>query len=150
MKPSNPRDRMGVYKRYEDVPNEWQLANHATAYEGRDVWSEWAALVTEQHTSDRYAELLERAERSWKSHMKERDRHHALATPDDVETWAEIILQRCQPLSAYQIYFTKIEPFYTWLQNHTNHPHVYHPVWMAAFRGGATRTIWNAKIERSG
>ena len=146
----SPTERMGIYKRLTDVPTEYRLSQYAANYEGWDVWAEWASEATEEHTSDRFAMYVERTERSWKSHMTERSRHHALATPTDVETWAATILQRCQPLSAYQIYFTKLEAFYTWLQYHPNHPHCYQPVWMAAAKGGETGRIWNTKIERSG
>jgi hypothetical protein len=148
MKTADPHDRMGVYKRIEDVPTRYRLENHASAYEGRDTWSEWAVEATQQYTSERYALWLDRTRRSWKDHMDERGRHHALATPDDVEAWSEKLLERCKPLSAYQIYYTKLESFYDWLYIHTRHPHVYHPVWMAAAEGEATGKIWDYKMKR--
>jgi len=138
---------MGIYKQLEDVPIEHRLAQYGDRYDGRDVWSEWAAQAMEDR-SERYVAHVERTERSWKSHMADRGRHHALARPAEVESWAETILGRCQPLSAYQIYFTKLEACYTWLQYHTAHPHLYHPVWMAAANYDATATIWDAKMAR--
>jgi hypothetical protein len=138
---------MGVYKRLEDVPTEQRLEQYADCYEGRDIWNDWAEQATASN-GERYEMYVERTERSWKSHMTERGRHHALARPADVEAWSESILDRCKPLSAYQIYFTKLEAFYTWLQFHTGHPHLYHPVWMAAANFDATATIWDAKIAR--
>lgn len=147
-KPTDPESRMGVFKQFEDVPTEHRLERYADRYEGRDVWDEWAIQAMQTHTSERYAAHVDRTWRSWKSHLSERSRHHALATPEDVETWAETILERCNPCSAYQIYFTKLEAFYAWLQFHTAHPHCYHPVLMAAADGSATATIWAAKIER--
>lgn len=146
-KSKNPTQWMGVYKELNDVPSERRLSQYADWYENRDVWSEWAEIATEQHQSDRYSMYTDRAGRSWKDHMAERGRHHALARPDDIEAWCEKILDRCTPLSAYQIYFTRIEPFYTWLQQHRDHPHCYHPVWMAAANEGATATIWESKME---
>lgn len=139
---------MGVYKHIEDVPAEHRLSRYASYYDGRDSWTAWADEALATHTSDRYAMYVERTERSWKEHMATCGRHHALALPSDVETWAAEILQRCQPLSAYQIYFTKLEAFYAWLLYHTNHPHCYSPVLMAASLGEATAEIWNNKIER--
>jgi hypothetical protein len=141
---------MGIYKRLDDVPAEHRLERFAGHYRGRDIWNEWAVRATKRYTSDRYATHVERTERSWKDHLTARDRHHALARPSDVETWSSEILKRCQPLSAYQIYFTKLEPFFTWLLYHPGHPHCYHPVWMAADQQGPTATIWEAKLERSG
>lgn len=140
---------MGLYKQLEDVPIEYRLYQYVDGYDGCDVWGNWAAQAVADR-AERYAVYVERTERSWKSHMTERGRHHALARPTDVEVWANLILDRCKPLSAYQIYFTKLEAFYTWLLYHTAHPHVYHPVWMAAATYDATATIWDAKIYRRG
>jgi hypothetical protein len=146
-KSTDPRDRTGIYKHPSNVPSEYLLEEYEGGYQGRNVWREWAETTTEQHESARYQQYLERAERHWKDHMEERGRHHALATPDDVEEWAESVLNRCQPLSAYQIYYVRVEQFYTWLLYHTDHPHLYHPVWMAA-DDGATSVIWDMKMER--
>lgn len=148
MKSKNPTDRMGVYHKLSDVPHQHRLARYRDRYEGRDVWAEWAAHVTERNSSQRYAAQLERTERAWKRLAADWERHHALATPAVVEAFATRILERCTPVSAYQIYFTKLEAFYSWLQNHAHHPHVYHPVWMAAAAFESTECIWNAKMER--
>jgi len=138
---------MGIYKRVQDVPTERRLEQYADRYENNDVWNDWAEKATASN-GERYEIYVKRTERSWKSHMTERGRHHALARPSDVEVWAETVLDRCKPLSAYQIYFTKLEAFYTWLQFHTDHPHLYHPVWMAADEFDATAAIWDAKMAR--
>ncbi|TSD14803.1 hypothetical protein DP107_07510 [Haloglomus irregulare] len=150
LKSKDPTDWMGVYKRLEDMPADRRLSQYEDWYENRDVWGEWADIATDQHQSDRYAQYTDRTERSWRAHMEAQDRHHALARPDDIDSWCEKILNRCVPVSAYQIYFTRIEPFYTWLQQHRDHPHCYHPVWMAAANGDATATIWKAKMEGRG
>lgn len=147
-KPTDPASRMGIYKVIDTVPDRHLLDQYSDRYEGYDVWSEWADQATAKHTSERFANLVERTERSWKQHMNDQGRHHALANPIDVDTWSRTILTRCQPLSAYQIYFTKLESFYEWLQFHTDHPHLYHPVWMAAANFEATATIWDAKMDR--
>lgn len=139
---------MGVYQQLSDIPQRHRLARYVDRYEDRDVWAEWASRVTETNSSQRYAALLDRTERAWKRLTAERERHHALATPAVVEAFATRILERCTPLSAYQIYFTKLEAFYSWLQYHTHHPHVYHPVWIAAAAFESTGRIWNAKMER--
>lgn len=88
---------MGIYKRLEDVPAEQRLGQYADRYDGRDVWNEWAETAT-TNRGERYAMYVERTERSWKSHMTERGRHHALARPAAIESWAETILDRCKPL----------------------------------------------------
>lgn len=147
-KPAAPTPRLGIYKHIDDVPESLRLATYEERYEGADVWTEWKARAVATHTSQRYSAHLDRTERSWKAHMDDRGRHLALARPLDVETWAETILDRCQPLSAYQIYFTKLEGFYEWLTFHRDHAHCYNPVLMAAANHDATATIWDAKIAR--
>lgn len=147
-KPAAPTPRLGMYKCIDAVPESLRLGTYEDRYEDTDVWAEWEEQALSTHTSQRYAELVDRTERAWKAHMDERDRHHALPRPLDVETWAETILDRCQPLSAYQIYFTKLAAFFEWLTFHPDHLHCYNPVLMAAANHDAAATIWNAKIAR--
>ncbi len=78
--------------------------------------------------------------------MADRGRHHALATPENVEAWCAALLDRMKPPSAYQNYWTKLERFYTWLHSHTEHPHVYHSFRMAAAGYPNAGAIWEAKI----
>jgi len=66
--------------------------------------------------------------------MSEREAHHALAAPNDVEAWSSG-LDVFQPRHAHR-YWRRIRRFYDWLQWHTEHPHVYTPVLMAAAEGG--------------
>lgn len=146
--PAAPTPRLGIYKHIDAVPESRRLASEADRYDGEDVWAEWAAQARTAHTSQRYADHLDRTARSWKGHMADRGRHHALARPLDVERWAETVLGRCQPRSAYQIYFTKLEAFYEWLTFHPDHVHCYNPVLMAAANHEATATIWDAKVAR--
>ncbi|QLH79830.1 hypothetical protein HZS55_22145 [Halosimplex rubrum] len=147
-KPATPTARLGIYKQLDAVPESLRLGSYADRYDGTDIWSTWADQATATHTSQRYTTHVDRTARTWKQHMADRGRHHALARPLDIETWAETILDRCQPLSAYQIYFTKLEAFYEWLRYHPDHVHCYNPVLMAAAQHDAVATIWAAKIAR--
>jgi len=146
---TNPAERLGVYKSLEEVPERYRLSNHTTTYKGRDVWTEFLTThLFEKFDSDRFKEDARRAGRYWKEHMAERERHHALATPADVETWMNGLLTRMNLKTAYNSYWVRLERFYSWLQWHTEHPHVYNPLLMAAVDGEAARKVWDEKMAR--
>jgi hypothetical protein len=139
------RERLGVYKRIEDVPDRYRLYQHADAYAGRDVWAEFC----EQHEyakgdSDSFKRKVDRAGDLWRAFMDGR-RHHALATPGDVDGWSRELLDEYTHNTAYK-YWIRVEHFYRWLQWHTEHPHVYHPALMAAAEHDATGEIWENKV----
>jgi hypothetical protein len=148
---ADPNDRMGVFKQLSDVPDRYRLHQHATAFQDRDVWDEY---TTEGYwpqypdPSEQLRESVERAGRYWKEHMESRGRHHALATPEDVESWTEQLLDRVTVETAYSEYWNRIEGLYTWLQTRTDYPHVYHPVWMAVANYPHSKTVWNHKLGR--
>lgn len=148
-KSRHPSDRMGVYKDLDDVPDRYRLSQHASTYNGRDVWAEFLTNhLFEKYNTERFKEDVRRAGDRWKAHMKERDRHHALATPRDVESWSEGLVDQYTLRTAYNEYWVRIERFYDWLQWHTDHPHVYQPVLMAAAQYDASGQIWDEKLRR--
>lgn len=137
---------MGVYNRLEEVPDKLRLECHRDEYSGRDVWEEFAIEQREKYTSKLFAEVDARAEREWKAHMVVRGRHHALATPEDVDLWCRALLVKCAVATVHNPYWVRLEAFYSWLQNHVEHPHVYHPVLMAAANYETAETIWEEKF----
>lgn len=146
---------MGVYKTLTDVPERRRFRQFEAVYEGRDVWGEYCDEdLFDRLKSENSRKPARRTERRWKAHMDERGRHHALATPDDVEAWFADILESGK-FSLEMVYanqYLRVENFYTWLQNHTEHPHVYHPVWMAAADPATcpnTARMWEYKIGRT-
>lgn len=148
-KTTDPGKRAGVYKRLDDVPDRYRLYHHAAAYDGRDLWEEYLTeFFFEQFDSESTKEYTRRAGNHWKEHMNQRGRHHALATPEDAETWCIALLDRMQIGSAYQNYWTKLERFYSWLHTHTEHPHVYHPFRIAAAEYPTAGAIWDVKISK--
>lgn len=141
-----PRDRLGIYKRLEDVPDRYRLQQYTGSYEGRDVWLEFC----EEHEyelgdSKSFRRKVDRAGDHWRTFMTDR-RHHALATPVDVEAWSVVLLDEFTEGTAYK-YWIRVEHFYRWLQWHTEHPHVYHPVLMAVIKHDAAARVWNWKID---
>jgi site-specific recombinase XerD len=140
---------MGIYKRLGDVPDERRLRLYETQYENRDVWNEFlTTYLFERFGSDRFKEDARRAGRRWKTHTQSRGRHHALATPDDVEAWCEHLIDTLAIKTAYNQYWVRIERFYSWLQGHRAHPHAYNPALMAAESGKHASEIWAEKIRR--
>lgn len=142
----DPAARLGVYKRLDDVPDRYRLAQYADSYEGRDVWREFC----EEHEYDQgdsrdFRRKVDRAGNHWCGFMENR-RHHALATPSDVDAWSEQLLDEFTHSTAYK-YWIRVEHFYRWLQWHTEHPHVYHPVLMAVITHDAAAEVWERKTD---
>lgn len=148
-KSPDPAGNMGVYKRLSDVPDRYRLQNFSAAYEGRDVWGEY---VSDRYPnpSENQQTLLRRFKRRWTSLMDDQGRHHALATPEDVEAFSSDLVENNTLSTAYSNYWQRLEVFYTWLQSHTDHPHVYHPVLMAAAEYPNASAIWDYRIARTG
>jgi hypothetical protein len=152
MKTDDVTDRMGVYKRLEDVPDKYRLKQHHDKYRDRDVWAEFEQY---RHGHDVKAaktrNQMDRAGRYWKNHIGPRGVHHALAKPKHAESFFEDLLESRKLNTVYNIYFNHVESFYEWLKRHTDHPHVYNPVWMAVvkFPFGATRTLWERKVANA-
>lgn len=144
----DPADRMGVYKQLADVPDRYRLAVHADAYADRDVWAEYVDENPDRLTSVGGRRGHERAGRRWKAHMADRDRHHALARPADVETFIADLLDRFAPGTVYNPHWVRLEAFYDWLTWHADHPHRYNPVLMAAADpdAPATTRLWRRKM----
>ena len=140
---------MGIYKRLADVPDRYRLHHHAAAYKGRDVWCEFC----EEHeytqgSHERYEEEVDRVGSHWQAFMEMRKRHHALATPDDVDQWCSDLLSEKSLRRTYDHYL-RIHRFYDWLQWHTEYPHIYNPVLMAAVEGKAAGQAWEWKAKRT-
>lgn len=147
-KSTDPTDRMGVYKRIEDVPDRHRLERYADEYEARDVWREFCETSEyQQGSSEYFRENVDRTGDHWRGHMTNRECHHALASPADVEAWCADLVADKSLSTAYN-YWVRIRRFYDWLQWHVAHPHVYHPVLMAVVEGGAAGQIWEQKLRK--
>ncbi|WP_313692093.1 hypothetical protein [Halorarum halobium] len=141
-------DRMGVYKRLEDVPAHHRLERYAETYEDRDVWAEFCEEYEyEQGSSATFLREVDRVGDNWLTHMATRGRHHVLATPADVEAWSETLVSDKSMSTAYN-YWVRIKRFYEWLTWHVDHPHVYDPVLIAVVTGDATGQIWEEKLRK--
>ena len=152
-----PEERTGVYKQLDDVPDRYRLRNHKAAYAGMDPWTEFAEERTEQFDSQATCDRYEKAGRYYKGFMSDIGRHHALARPQHLEEFFVRLhkgdigrFSRTREIqTVYFEYFQPLDAFYSWLLWHTDHPHVYHPVRMAAIADGFAAEVWQRKTEQS-
>jgi hypothetical protein len=146
---TDPRDRLGVFKHYADVPPAYRLDQYEAAYADRNVWQSFLTeYLFERYNSARFKTDAQRVEREWKRHMNDCGRHYALARPTDVESWCERLCESYSLKTAYNSYWVRIERFYEWLLWHRAYPHTYQPVVMAALEGPAAQRIWREKMPR--
>lgn len=154
---TDARDRMGVYKALDDVPDRYHLRNHQSAYEGRDVWGEFFANKTAKFDTKATHDRYEKVGRYFTDFMADTERHHALADPGDIEAFLVALRdgdvgrfgRTRQRQTVYFEYYQPLEDFYTYLEWHVDYPHRYHPVLMAVVDGGYARDVWNRKIEQN-
>lgn len=145
---TDPTERMGVYTQLEDVPQEYRLDQYADLYAGIDTWQDYTESRPAAFDSTHYQNTLLKAGNSWKAHMQCQERHHALARPADVEDWVQSLANTRTHRTVYSEYWIRVEEFYTWLQFHTDHPHLYHPPLMAVVDGGLAGQLWRLKFCR--
>jgi hypothetical protein len=148
---------MGVYKRVDDVPDKYRLGNHEAAYADRDTWEEFSTEKTARFDTDATRTRYEKAGRYFGTFMSDTGRHHALAEPAQIEEFLVALrdgevgrhshTRKLQ--TVYFEYFQPVEEFYTWLEWHTDHPHVYNPVLMAVVAGGYASEVWARKLAQN-
>lgn len=138
-----PSEHMGVYQRIDEVPDRYRLYQYAEAFDGRDVYGEFLNVVIYPRVdTKRVRSNAERHGRRWEQHVNRA--HHALATPDIVESYSEGLVNEFSMTTAWR-YWSRIEKFYRWLMWNAEYPHVYSPVLMAADEDGASADIWRSR-----
>lgn len=142
-----PAGADGVFKSIDEVSNRYRLSNFSKQFGDRDVWKAYTDDILDDDCSEGHWERAERAGRRWKEHMAKRGRHHALATPDDVDVYFETVLETNALRTAYMPYWVRLNEFYDWLLWHTEYPHVYQPVLMAAANGEHVPRLWEFIID---
>ncbi|KAB1186937.1 MULTISPECIES: hypothetical protein [Haloferax] len=138
---------MGIYKHIEDVPPRSRLERFDSRYKQTDVWVAFASTRNSEFDSAHYAATIRKAGSSFKLHMRDRGRHHALAHPADIESWLVELAETRTLNTVYSEYWVRIEEFYRWLQRHSAHPHVYNPAWMAAASYPTADAMWKRKMR---
>ena len=141
-RPKEPAPHSGIYQYLDDVPDRYRLYHHAEAYQDRDVFGEFLEEeVLPNIESEWSRDGAYRQSRRWKEYMADRDRHHALARPLDVDAFAQELLDDKAPRTALR-YWRRLESFYRWLMWRSDHPHVYSPPLIAAVQYDRSATLW--------
>lgn len=133
-------ERLGVFKSIDDVPSRYRFEAFAQSIKQKDVWAEWNA----QHSDTEWKQNESRRVRNrWEEHLEPIDRHHALATPQDVNAYVEELQDEMQLERVYKPYWLFLKRFYHWLMWNTEYPHRYNPVLMASANYPASREVWD-------
>lgn len=139
-------DEPANYKSIEDVPEGRRLQKYGEVYSGRDLWAEYFNDVySHAEYSDRHIRRLNKAEVEWKAHCDNNHRHHALTSPEIVNTWCVELLTRMTCMSVWNQYLCCINQFYRYLLWHVDHPHCYNPIQFAIRQYSTTRQIWKGR-----
>lgn len=143
-----PSETMGIYKRFEDIPNGLRLTSFETDFIGEDTWSKFVEARDDANggLSESRAWEYDRCGRTWKRHMRGVRRHHACARPRDVESFVSQLDADLTLGTLYETYFGPLYVFYDWLWHHAEYPHVYSSVLLAAAEGGTALKCWNYRM----
>lgn len=137
MMEKTPESRLGVYQTIDDVPPHHRLANQE--FGDRDVWAEY---LKEKDGDLRRSE--DRAIRRWNGVMDERATHHALAEPEDVKAYTDLLVVEndYKPLTIKE-YMSEPCRLFRWLLWHVEYPHRYDPILLAATDHDPSRTAFD-------
>lgn len=146
---TRPEQYAGALQHYDEIPQRYRLETYHGQYQDENVWSHFAEDVfLANHDSERIRRTLRLAGNSWLDHMSTRERHHALATPEDANFWCEKLRAEKARRTCYEYYFVRVYDFYEYLKSHFGHPHLYNPLLLAAVEYDAARYIWSFRVDR--
>lgn len=148
-KGTKPEQFAGPFQSFSDIPPRYQLEIYSNRYESMETWEQYCEdILFETHDSTHMRNVAEKAGQSWRAHMEQRGRHHALATPADANEWCKKLLSegRCRR-TCYEQYFVRIYQFYDHLKTSHRHPHLYNPLLLAAIEYEAARYIWMFRVD---
>ncbi len=150
-KGTRPEQYAGVFQSYEEIPNKYRLETFTTEYRNEATWDNYVTevLYGEQDSpSKALRKTVRLAGDSWQDHMEEQNRHHALATPSNVETWTQKLTSNgWTRKTCYEHYFVRIYQFYDYLRSSYRHPHLYNPALLAAIEYETTRNLWMYRVD---
>jgi len=148
-KGTKPEEFSGAYKSYSEIPTRYRLETYTEQYLDEDTWDCYCReILFQEYDSKHIRDSARKASQSWLSHMDDRDRHHALATPADADTWSQRLLNGDRKRrTCYEQYFVRIYQFYDYLKNSYQHPHLYNPLLIAAINYETTRHLWSYRVD---
>jgi len=148
-KGTEPEVFAGPFQHFEEIPPRYRLETYAPQYRGQSTWTHYCEdVLFEQHESDHMQKTAQKAGRSWRNHMQDRNQHHAIATPEGANVWCQKLLdgERCRR-TCYEQYFIRIYQFYDYLKGSCQHPHLYNPLLLAAVEYDEARYLWGYRID---
>lgn len=146
---STPEEYAGAIQHFDEIPERYRLDTYAGQYRGENTWERYVdEVLLEEKDSEQVRQTIRLGGGSWLEHMAERPRHHALASPEDVNAWCEKLLDERSRHTSYEYYFVRIYHFYDYLKQSCEHPHLYNPLLLAAIDYDAPRHVWMHRIER--
>lgn len=148
-KGTKPEQFAGAFQQYSEIPSRYRLETYSGQYQGRDTWMCYRdQVLLEEHDSKHMRQAARKAGDSWLTHMEKQGRHHALATPQDANSWCQKLLDGDRVRrTCYEHYFVRIYQFYDYLKENHLHPHLYNPLLLAAIEYEAARDIWMYRID---
>ncbi|SNR64815.1 hypothetical protein SAMN06264855_12721 [Halorubrum vacuolatum] len=148
-KGTKPEEFSGVYQSYSDIPVRYRLETYADSYQNKETWNDYCSEVLfAKFDSNHIRDTAKKAGKSWLAHMDARGRHHALATPLDVDTWSQELMNgNRNRRTCYEQYFVRIYQFYDYLKQSYQHPHLYNPCLIAAINYETTRYLWDYRVD---
>lgn len=143
---------MGVYKSYAEVSDRHKLTNFQDEFAGTDTWNEFvdAKRVENCGFSEDREWKYDRCGSAWKDYMAKEGRHHALADPEHVERFLEVLDADYSLATVHTVYFGPLAGLYEWLFYHADFEHYYSPVLFAAANDGVTRKYWTYRRGKGG
>jgi hypothetical protein len=150
LKPTTPEAHAGIFHQYDEIPARYRLETYAQQYHDDDTLDRYLEehyFEKKSAVSDAMRRRTKRFRDSWIDHMNDRDQHHALATPHDVDLWCRSHLERCTAGTSYRTYFYRIYNFYEYLKTSYRHPHLYNPLLLAAIEYESTYEIWSHRVK---
>ena len=147
-KGTKPEQYAGPFQEYATIPERYRLGTYVSHYKDDETWARYRDEVLLEQTDSAYMQDSARtAGASWCEHMDEEGRHHALATPAQVDRWCQNLRDGRNTRTCYEHYYVRIYQFYDYLKTNRKHPHIYNPLLLAAIEYEATREIWMHRID---
>src|SRR6056297_3046755 len=116
---SGPKQRLGVYKTLDDVPQRSLLEDKAGALPHDDPWE--CYIDSKQEHGERTQARYARIGRIWPEHMEEQRRHYALPDPEHVESFFQLYSENKLD-TLYDCYYVQLNGFFKWMMYHVDYP----------------------------
>lgn len=139
MKTSDPRSRTGIYNTYQEVPPHHRLEQKVNKYSDQNIWEHF---VEERGVADRAYPAMNRFQRV----MEGRGVHYAFPHPTDVDAYCDHLIDFA--VTTIRSHYTYLNYFFEWLRYHTEYPHRYNPLLVAAVEYENSARVFQYYVEK--